>query len=137
MQNTQPTFDDVIARLKSEQAQEAAMVAQQAIQQRMDTYYPDTYTYGNCTAYVASQRGVPNWWGNADTWAYYAQQEGWDVTNQPIIGAIAQTTAGWAGHVALVTGVESDSVMVKEMNVEGLGVVDTQDYPTQYFKYIY
>lgn len=77
------------------------------------------YDYGYCTWYVATQVPVPANWGNASTWAYYAAMSGWSVSTAPTVGAIAQTAnaAGGEGHVAIVTGVNSDgTINIRDMN---------------------
>ena len=87
------------------------------------------YDYGYCTWYVATQVAVPANWGNASTWAYYAALSGWNVSRTPTVGSIAQTAdaAGGEGHVAIVTGVNSDgSISIKDMNgLAGWGRVGT------------
>lgn len=100
--------------------------------------YANTYDYGNCTEYVASRIKVPNSWGNANTWAANAQAEGITVSATPRVGAIAQSTAGGYGHVAVVVAVGDGTVTVDEMNVHGLAVVDEATYPVSAFNnYIY
>lgn len=91
-------------------------------------YGSNGYDYGECTWYVANNISVPSNWGNANTWAYYAQAEGWNVTSVPSVGAIAQTpfTAGGFGHVAIVTAVSGNKIQIKEMNHLGWDVVDTR-----------
>ncbi|HVV26314.1 MAG TPA: CHAP domain-containing protein [Candidatus Saccharimonadales bacterium] len=85
------------------------------------------YDFGNCTWYVANLVPVPANWGNADTWAYYARLSGWTVRPTPSVGAIAQTSAGYFGHVALVKAVNGDgTVTITEMNHAGFDVVDTR-----------
>lgn len=90
-------------------------------------YVPDYgsngYDFGYCTWYVASVIAVPNNWGNAATWAYYAALSGWNVSSTPTVGAIAQTpyAAGGEGHVAIVVAVNGDSVEIKDMNNTGDG----------------
>lgn len=85
------------------------------------------YDFGNCTWYVASQVNVPGNWGNANTWAYYARLSGWNVSSTPIAGSIAQTSAGYFGHVAVVRSVNSNgTVTISEMNFAGFDVVDTR-----------
>ena len=82
-------------------------------------YGGNGYDYGYCTWYVASQIPVPSNWGNASTWAYYARLSGWDVSNAPTVGSIAQTgnAAGGEGHVAIVTGVNPDgTIQIRDMN---------------------
>lgn len=99
--------------------------------------YANLYDFGNCTWYVASRKPVPNTWGNANTWADGARAAGITVSSVPVVGAIAQTSAGWAGHVAIVVGVGDGTVTVAEMNVLGLDVVDTNTYSASTFVYIY
>lgn len=100
--------------------------------------YGNPYEAGNCTWYVASRIRVPDDLGNANTWAAQAAVEGYTVSGTPIVGAVAQSTGGYYGHVAIVTAVSGDQVQVSEMNVLGLGVVDSQWYSINHFNnYIY
>jgi surface antigen len=100
--------------------------------------YVNTYEWGNCTWYVAGRKAVPNSWGNADTWAGRAAASGITVSALPILGAIAQSTGGVYGHVAIVVGMGDGTVTVQEMNVYGLGQVDQSTYPVSHFNnYIY
>lgn len=104
------------------------------------TYGSNGYDYGYCTWYVASRISVPSNWGNANTWAYYAAMSGWTVSSVPRVGSIAQTAAGYAGHVAIVESVNSDgTVTISEMNATaGWGRVDTRKVPISSFEhYIY
>ena len=99
-------------------------------------YGDNGYAYGYCTWYVASRIQVPNNWGNANTWAYYAALSGWTVSSTPTVGAIAQTSAGYAGHVAVVTAVDDTdgTVTISEMNATaGWGRVDTRTLPISSF----
>jgi len=86
------------------------------------SYGSNGYDYGYCTWYVASVIAVPNNWGNADTWSYYAAQSGWNVSSAPTVGAIAQTpyAAGGEGHVAIVQAVSADGTMIKFSDMNGL-----------------
>jgi len=87
---------------------------------------PNTFPYGYCTWYVAQQKYVP-WRGNAGAWLYNAKSAGYATGSQPKKGAIVVTTDNtYYGHVALVTKVSSDSIVVKEMNYDGWGVVNTR-----------
>jgi surface antigen len=86
------------------------------------------YDYGYCTWYVATQVKVPANWGNASTWAYYAGLSGYNVSETPTVGAIAQTAlaAGGEGHVAIVDAVSADGsqIQIRDMNgVAGWGRV--------------
>lgn len=83
-------------------------------------YGANGYDYGYCTWYVANRIAVPNNWGNANTWAYYAPGSGWSVSKRPTPGAIAQTTGPGFGHVALVEAVSDDGMMIKYSDMNGL-----------------
>lgn len=84
------------------------------------TYGGNGYDYGYCTWYVANRVAVPTNWGNANTWALYASLSGWTVSSIPKAGAIAQTSAGWEGHVAVVEAVSADGTMMKFSDMNGL-----------------
>lgn len=92
-------------------------------------YGHNGYDYGYCTWYVASQIPVPANWGNASTWAYYAElTPGWNVSSVPTVGSIAQESysAGGAGHVAIVEAVNGGMIEIRDMNgVAGWGRVGT------------
>lgn len=101
----------------------------------------NTYTIGQCTWYVASQRQVPSNWGNASDWLYNAQAQGWSTGSEPRVGAIA-----WArnyGHVAIVRSVNPDgTISIQEMNFRGVngggeGIVSSRVAPISEFSYIY
>lgn len=101
--------------------------------------YLNTYARGQCTWYVAGRRSVPTGWGNAVSWYYNATASGWKVGTVPAVGAIAWTSAGAYGHVALVEGVSSDhrTVYIAEMNYQGVGVVSRRTALASSFRYIY
>jgi len=84
------------------------------------SYGGNGYDYGYCTWYVANRVAVPNNWGNANTWDNYAALSGWTVSSVPRAGAIAQTDAGWEGHVAYVEAVSPDGTMMKYSDMNGL-----------------
>jgi surface antigen len=63
---------------------------------------------------------VPNNWGNANTWDNYAALSGWTVSSVPRAGAIAQSDAGWEGHVAYVEAVSPDGTQMKYSDMNGL-----------------
>lgn len=81
--------------------------------------YAHTYYSGQCTDYAASRTGIPSTWGNAKYWGYNAPASGYAVTQTPLPGMIAWTTAGWAGHVAIVEQVEGGRILISEMNFNG------------------
>jgi len=99
------------------------------------TYGDNGYDFGTCTWYVASQISVPNNWGNADTWAYYAELSGWNVSSTPTVGAIAQTSgmSAW-GHVAIVTGVNGNTITVSDMNDPYWDRVTSHTFPVSTFQ---
>lgn len=87
------------------------------------------YDFGYCTWYVANMVKVPNNWGNADTWAYYARLSGWIVSSTPIPGAIAQSPyMSGLGHVAYVQAVSADGTMMKYSDMNGLAGWDRVGY---------
>lgn len=98
----------------------------------------NTYAYGHCTYYVASRRAIPPRWGNAANWYWRAKNIGWKVGHQPAVGAVAWTSAGWAGHVAYVEAVKPGQVLISEMNYNGnLGRRTERWVPSSAFLYIY
>ena len=79
------------------------------------------YAFGNCTWYAYERRAqlgrpVGSFWGNAATWAIYAQSAGYTVNSTPAPGAVMQNGGGY-GHVAVVESVNPGvSVTISEMN---------------------
>ncbi len=78
------------------------------------------YDPGWCTWYAANRVHVPSNWGNANTWDNYAPSSGWHVSGIPKVGAVAQSDAGWAGHVGVVEAVSPDGKMIKYSDMNGL-----------------
>jgi surface antigen len=78
------------------------------------------YDYGYCTWYAANKVPVPSNWGNANTWDNLARLSGWQVSSVPVAGAVAQTDAGYFGHVAVVEAVSDDGTMIKYSDMNGL-----------------
>lgn len=99
--------------------------------------YSNTYTKGYCTYGVATWVKIPNNWGNANQWAYNARVQGYRVDDKPEVGAVAQTSRGSSGHVALVIAVTGDNVTIKEMNFRRLNVISTRTVPSSSFRYIH
>lgn len=100
-------------------------------------YTKGHYAYGQCTYYVASRRPVPPNWGNARDWLSRAKAAGYLTGDIPVVGAIAQTTAGRYGHVAYVEAVDGDQVHVAEMNYVGWNKVSHRWVKASAFHYIY
>lgn len=95
--------------------------------------------WGNCTYYVynrVAQLGKPIQspaMGHAFMWSDSARSMGYNVSHTPKTGTVAVFRQGVAGsdptygHVAFVEKVFSDgSVLVSEMNVQGLNVISTR-----------
>jgi surface antigen len=64
----------------------------------------------------------------------------WDLSvgSTPRVGAVATTTAGGLGHVAIVESVNGDgTVRVSEMNYEGWNIVSSRTANASSFLYIY
>ena len=91
----------------------------------MGPYDNSRFTPGNCTWYVASWRPVP-WTGDAIQWWPNAAAAGFPEGQVPVAGAIMVTRESGFGHVALVKAVSGAAWTVSEMNVIGLGVIDTR-----------
>lgn len=103
--------------------------------------HPNGYDPGQCTWGAASMKGnIPDNWGNANQWPDAARAAGYQVSDQPIVGAVAVEYIGYYGHVAVVTGVNPDgSVTVEEMNYDGLGdgLYRSSTWPASTWVYIY
>lgn len=84
--------------------------------------YSDSYSWGQCTDYVASRINVPSFMGNATYWSYGLNASGWR-TGDPRRGAIGVSHFGWAGHVVIAEQVEGDRVYISEMNYNGWNVI--------------
>lgn len=136
-----------IKALKPVESQEIATVAEIPVPEPPKAPEPappvsipssvNLYTWGNCTYGVASWINVPQDLGNANQWAYNASREGFTVSSVPRVGSVAQTNAGYYGHVALVIGVTDSTVVVREMNYTALGVTSEREAPISEFIYIY
>jgi surface antigen len=101
--------------------------------------FANSYTRGQCTWYVAGRRRVPGSWGHARTWMPRAQAGGWATGATPAVGAIAWTSAGYYGHVALVEAVNATTkeVLISEMNYTGPYRLTKRWVTAGSFKYIY
>ena len=102
------------------------------------------YAYGNCTSYAywkRAQLGRPIGanWGNAGTWAAYAQAAGYKVNKTPAPGAVIQD---W-GHVAIVDAIlPNGDLQLSEMNAAvaggGYNIVSGRILPaSQISQYMY
>lgn len=84
--------------------------------------HQNLYTEGQCTWYVFDKRAqagkpISTYWSDAKYWAANAANDGYQVDNNPTVGAIMQSTPGPYGHVAYVERVNGDgSILISEMN---------------------
>jgi len=85
--------------------------------------FPNHFTYGFCTFYVATRRYIP-WFGNAGEWWPNARPYGYAEGPTPRAGAVMVTYESAVGHVAYVESVYPDgSWQVSEMNFVGWNIV--------------
>jgi surface antigen len=155
---TQPNFKtqlDSLHQWQAEQARLAELAAQEAARKTAEaeaarqawlhsiagrvhpygSFDASSYGWGQCVFYVASRINVPPFLGNANQWGYTL---GWSVHENPVVGAIAWTTAGYYGHVAVTEAVGDGQVLISEMNYAGaVGVVDYRWVPVSEFSYLY
>lgn len=91
------------------------------------------YPRGQCTWYVSTRRPVGNW-GNASSWRWQAQRDGYNISARPVAGAIA-----WrGGHVAYVESVSGSSMTISEANYDWNGSIRTITVPvSSYSAFIY
>jgi hypothetical protein len=91
--------------------------------------------FGQCTWYVALQRGIVAH-ANGTDWVPNLAGRGFITSNRPSVGAIMSFRAfspgyGVYGHVAVVVDVDSDGrgFTIAEANVLGLGLADVRWVP--------
>ena len=85
--------------------------------------YPNHFSFGYCTYYVATRRFVP-WFGNAIDWWPNARAYGYPEGQTPTVGSIMVTRESAPGHVAYVESVSGSTFVVSEMNYTGWNIVD-------------
>lgn len=88
---------------------------------------PNSYYYGYCTWYVASQKDVPSFWGNAGQWLYSAQSSGYETGYNAQNDSIIVTNESGYGHVGIVESVNEDTITISEMNYAGWGTINTRE----------
>lgn len=111
---------------KSVQAHATSVIAQaQAVQipNPGSGPFPNHFSFGYCTYYVATRRYVP-WFGNAIDWWANARAYGYPEGSTPKVGAIMVTRESSLGHVAYVESVNGNQFTVSEMNFTAWDVVD-------------
>lgn len=91
-----------------------------------------TFYWWNCTWYVAQYKNV-TWWWNANQWLRNARAAGVPTWNQPRLWAIVQLEWRWYNprywHVWIVTWIESNHIIVSDMNYRRLNEVTTRRIP--------
>ena len=76
-------------------------------------------------------------WGNANTWDEAARKTGVTINGTPKPGCVAQTNAGKAGHVAYVSAVDGDDVIIEEYNYATPERYGTRKVKKNQFSYIH
>ncbi|SNV60908.1 autolysin (N-acetylmuramoyl-L-alanine amidase [Staphylococcus simiae] len=109
--------------------------------------HQNLYTWGQCTYHVFNRRaqigkGISTYWWNANNWDNAAAADGYTIDGRATVGSIAQTDAGYYGHVMFVERVNSDgSILVSEMNYSAApGIVTYRTIPAYQvnnYKYIH
>lgn len=120
--------------LRRQQAAAAADLAASASMAPTGSF-GNGYAFHQCTWYVASRIAVPAVLGNANMWDSNLLANGWR-SGPPRRGAIAQTDAGYYGHVAIVEDVAGGLVHVSEYNYLPFAYSDRWA-PANEFNYFY
>ena len=82
----------------------------------IEIYMIGDNVHGMCLIVVAIGKGISTYWWNANNWEC-AARDGYRIDGNPTVGSIAQSDAGYYGHVAFVERVNSNgSILVSEMN---------------------
>jgi surface antigen len=116
------------AALRARAAQVAAQANATTTQPQVVRYtgsgpYPNHFSFGYCTYYVATRRYVP-WFGDAGQWWPNARAMGYPEGQTPQVGAIMVTRESAIGHVAYVESVSGSTFVISEMNYTAWNVVD-------------
>ncbi len=85
------------------------------------------YAYGYCTWYAYERRAelgrpIGSFWGNANTWAIAAGQNGFSVSSEPAVGAVFQTAAGGGGygHVGIIESIDAAAGTLTYTDMNGV-----------------
>lgn len=106
------------------------------------------FFYRQCTDFVAWRLNNTNGvyftnsyggvrWGNAKNWDDAARSIGVTVDGNPAIGAVAQTDAGYWGHVAWVADIIGDDVVIEEYNYLYASAYSKRQVSKYSFNYIH
>lgn len=101
---------------------EAATSSTEDVVLQTPTSHGNSFPVGQCT-WGAKELApwVNNWWGNAKEWpANAVAYNGYSIGDTPVVGSLAVWDGGAYGHVAYVSGVQSEtSIQVLESNYLG------------------
>lgn len=90
------------------------------------------FVWGNCTYFVAKYKNV-NWSWNANDWYKNAKSKWVATWHKPWLGSIVVFDWKWYNprywHVAIVTDIKEDHIVVKDMNYRRLNEVTTRKVP--------
>lgn len=110
-------------------------------------HHRNLYDWGQCTWHVFNRRaqigkGISTYWWNANNWDNAAARDGYRIDYNPTVGSIAQSDAGYYGHVAFVERVNSNgSILVSEMNFSASpGILTYRTIPAyqvRHYKFIH
>jgi len=87
----------------------------------------NSFAYGDCTWYVATQRCIP-WGGNANAWYYNASKMGYQEGSVPEVGAVAVWDQGQGGANAWYAHVAYVEVVGPDLGVGSVAVVPAGDF---------
>lgn len=90
------------------------------------------FVWWNCTYFVAKYKNV-NWSWNANDWYKNAKAKWIPVWHKPGLGSIVVFDGKWYNprywHVAIVTDIKDDHIVIKDMNYRRLNEVTTRKVP--------
>jgi surface antigen len=95
-----------------------------------------------CTSFVAWALATRNnfnvpFHDNAIGWKGDAQFRGFAVNSTPAVGSVAWSGAGEYGHVAWVSAISGENVIIEEYNENFTGTYDQRSVPASSFLYIH
>lgn len=120
---------------KQVQTVETTTPTQTAVKTPQISSEGNSYEPGQCVWYIKNLRPeIPNNWGNASSWLYNAQAQGWPTGSAPRVGAV-----GWtSGHVVLITAVNGSQVSYTDMNGNWIPFeIGSGTRDSSFYQYIY
>lgn len=130
-----PAPVDIVVKPAAKSVKSAKPVVRTAVSVGRGSSAGNTYYYGYCTWYAKERRpDLPNNLGNAATWVSRAAAQGIPTGSTPRVGAIGQQ----GNHVVYVEQVNGDgTIVIREMNFAGVGVITTRTVSASSHTYIY